>query len=173
MPRVRVCVCVRVCAFFPFALIPGRGNLSCRQRLQAVSGGGKIACLLRPLFTISLLVAYKGKSGEAFIYCFACFLMAIFTIVIHGRDADLFQCIVSPNRSHLFFGQVVLYCREWNCGASFAMHSGCFFCVFFLNIISLLELPLWSFYTSISLPKHICESRLCSPAAALGCCFGS
>lgn len=85
------------------------------------------------IFTLSSLRT-KKKSGQAFIYCFACFLIAVFTIAIQGRDAPVhsFYESLSPVFFLFFFeGQVVLLCKELDGGASVMMHSGsCFF--FFL-----------------------------------------
>lgn len=53
MPRVRVCVNVRVCAFFPFALIPGCGGLFVARGCRLCCLERKLARLLRPLSLLS------------------------------------------------------------------------------------------------------------------------
>lgn len=123
MPRVRVCVNVRVCAFFP----PLRSFLDAGNLLPKMAGctlERKTACLL-PSLPLSLFVAYKEKkSGQAFIYCFACFLIAILQLPFKVEMQTFFQHFLTPECSHLFFGQVVLLCKESDCWPSFMMHSG-------------------------------------------------
>lgn len=115
-----VCKCPRVCLFCPFALIPGFGQPVARDgRLYL----GEENCLPIAL-PLSLLRTKKKKSGQAFIYCFACFLIAILQLPFKVEMETFFQCFLSPERSHLFFGQVVLLCKESDCWPSFMMHSG-------------------------------------------------
>lgn len=90
MPRVRVCVNVRVCAFFaPLRSFPDSGNLS--PETAGCTLERKIAC---PLPSRSLLVAYKEKKVWTSFYLLFCLLFdSHFTIAIQGRDGNFFPVL--------------------------------------------------------------------------------
>lgn len=168
-----VCKCPRVCLFFLSRSFLDAAACSSPETVGCVVWRGNLlACCALSLFTLSSLRT-KKKTGQAFIYCFACFLIAGFTIAIQGRDAPVHSFYESL--SPVFWGKLFCCVKSWMVGFCHDAFRVFFFFFFFppFKVMFLLELPLSSFYTSVSLPKHTCESRLCSPATALGCCLGS
>lgn len=113
-----VCKCPRVC-LFSFRAHSWMRRPVRRPRLQAVLSGEETRSPVAPsIFTLSSLRT-KKKSGQAFIYCFACFLIAVFTIAIQGRDAPVhsFYESLSPV-FFLFFLRGKLFCcvKSWMVG---------------------------------------------------------
>lgn len=109
-----VCKCPRVCLFFLSRSFLDAAACSSPETVGCVVWRGNLlACCALSLFTLSSLRT-KKKTGQAFIYCFACFLIAGFTIAIQGRDAPVHSFYESL--SPVFWGKLFCCVKSWMVG---------------------------------------------------------